>query len=711
MKPMISRTVWVICFALIFAGFFSCFVSAKVDVSLNIELDPDEIDSGDSFDVKLTIDNTDTENLTDADIEIAIYVGDTLVHEDVEHDIDVLQNSSKIIATISSTKFETDDGYIWEKALMGYECVKKTVEVKLSGDVSESDTATLDIDGKKLYVGMKPVKPTPGSEIVVEVEDEDGDPLDYVYVRITHLGDNERWDSEDVYREKKTDDGEVTFDPLDEDFRFKDNPYGEYQLDVWDDDYCLFRDTFEVSNKLKITEVPENPYAGEEIRVKVLDIDDKRVENAKIAVSGSEGFVDSYKSDVDGYVRFTLDKIGSYTLIASKNGYEDSDIVTINVKIKEGMNIEIEPIKQAIDKDVVITVTSDGGPIESAEVTIKRPDGKTDVLSTSSAGKVTYKPALPGTYDITVKKTAYETTTSSFNAMNFFDIMIPEEPELYEEISVVVKNQDGDPVEGASVGLIGADITGLTNTEGKFIFILENAGEYTLSVKRGGYEDFSKKISIQGGLQLKVTPNVLDIGDSVAIEVLDENGERIEVNIQIIKPEGVKETIVKSSHTFVPELAGRYNITASKNYYASESSSFEVNPYSLDLDVWLSGKDLTVKATSEGEIVQNISISVLMPNGDEILLTTDNLGIAKLDIEELNQTGTFVMSSVERNYEKKTITKDIKSLGGGLMPILLVLVAVIFLLILIGVVLYISHKKGKSTKRTERKKGTGLGGL
>ncbi|HDH40833.1 MAG TPA: hypothetical protein ENG12_00260, partial [Candidatus Altiarchaeales archaeon] len=271
MKPVISRILWIICFALLFAGFLSGFVSAAY--VLDVKLDPD-IDAGDSFDVKLTINNTGNENLTNARIEIAIYVDGDIVHEDVESGITILENSSKII-TISSTDFTTDDGYVWEKALMGYDCDKRTVRVKLAGDISAEDTATLDIDGEKLYVGMEPSRPTPSNEIAVEVEDEDGYYLDNMYVRITHLGDNEKWDPKDVYRERKTEDGKVTFDPLDEDFRFRDNPYGVYQLDVWHDGYCLFRDTFEVSNKLKITEVPENPYAGEEIRVKVLDIDDK----------------------------------------------------------------------------------------------------------------------------------------------------------------------------------------------------------------------------------------------------------------------------------------------------------------------------------------------------------------------------------------------------------------------------------------------------
>lgn len=712
---MISNILWVICLTLLLTGFLSGLASAAY--VLGVELDKAEIDAGGQFDVKLTLNNTGSQNLTNAKVEIGIYVDGVLVHEDVESGIDLPENSSKTIATISSSRFMTSEaGNVWEKALTGYECGRKTLEVKLTGGVSASNEVNIEVKGKKLYVGVKPTAPTPGSEIVVEVEDDNSDPLDNVDVRITNLGDDEKWDVDDVSREDSTDNGKVTFKPLDEDFRFKDNPYGIYQVDVWDKNYCLFRDKLEVVNKLRITEVPDRVYAGEEIKVKVLDINDNRVENAGIAVSGTGGLVGSYKSDSTGYAIFTINNAGSYTVIASKSGYENSDILTLNVQTRKGMDIRIEPTKQAVGEEVTITVESGGNPIEDAEVEIMKPDGKKDVLSTSSAGKLLYRTTLTGTYDVTVKKTAYETTTSSFKAMNFFNITLPDKLELHKETAIIVNNQAGVAVEDASVEITGAGITGLTDSAGNFMFILEEAGDYTLAIKKEGYEDFSYEMNIRGGLSLKINPGVLDIGDTVNMEVFDDNGEKIRVTLRITKPDGEQETFEASSHTLVPEQAGRYNITASKEYYVTASSGFDVNPYPLDLDVRFSGNDLAIKATSRGAAARNVSISILTPDGEEFPLTTDASGMAKLNLEGLNRTGTFTVSSVDVNYERKTVRTDVKQ-GSSLMPILLFSAASILIFLLLGLTFYISHRKSQGTtlteryKRTDRKRGSGLRGI
>ncbi|MBN2013598.1 MAG: carboxypeptidase regulatory-like domain-containing protein [Candidatus Altiarchaeota archaeon] len=715
MKPIISHILWIGIFTLLVWGFLAPLVDAAFDIGMDIELSDTEIDAGDSFNVRINITNKDDEDIeTSDDIRITIEADGDVVHYDIENR-NIPENTSEIIS-ISSSNFKTDEGEdIWGESLMGYECGSISLKVTVSGDVkSSSDSETVKIVGDKLYVAMEPENPTTGKNIGVQVEDENGDPLDDIYVRIVRLGDA-GWDIDDVKREKKTDNGEATFDAVDEDFRFKDDPYGKYQLSVWEDGYCLYRKAFEVTNKLKITEAPENPYAGDEIKVKILDINDNRVEGARVAVSGVGGLVGSYNSDSSGYAKFKLESQGSYTLLASKTGYEDSDIVSITVKDRRGMDVRIDPIKQAIGQDVSITITSGGNPIENAEVMIEKPDGSKDTLSTSSTGKMVYKPSMSGTYDITVKKQGYETTTSSFIAMNFFNVSVPEKLELKDEVTITVRNQDGRNIEGASVEIVGSIINGLTDSAGKFSFILDNVGEYVLSIKKEGYEDYSEKLTFYGSLTVRVTPEVIDLGDSVEIRVLDEEGREIDVDMVIEKPDGRKENIKGSTHTLTPNLAGSYNVTANKRYYTPSTADFTVNPYQLDLNVWVSGSNLMIKATRNNEPVGNISVSVLTPDDDEIFLKTDEEGVARLNIRELNQTGTFTISSVDINYEKKTVTREITGAGENLLPLLLLIILVVVLLIiLISLTLYISHKSKRSalpSEKTKKTKGGGLGRL
>ncbi len=725
MKPIFSHILRISLLFFVLSGFFSTAAYATVDVDLEISLDKEDIKTGDSFSIDATITNIDSnDNLSSDkdDIELIIYFDGVIVYEDdsLSHS-DLDYNESQTFTTRSS-KFNDD----WEDEsgkLIAYMCKSNIdINVDITGDVSGSQEIDFLVEGKELEIGIEPMEPTAEDEITISVEDKVGNELDYINVRLTHLGSDDEWNSEDSMRVKDTANGKVVFSALSGDLKFKADPYGLYQLDVWADKYCLETKTFEVKNILKITGVPGRGYTGNEIRVRVLSREDKAVENAKIGVSGPSGFVGSYNSDSSGYVRFTIKDSGSYTLIATKSGFSESSVVSLEVINKEGVDIRIEPVKQAVGRDVSITVTTSGDPINGAEVIIKKPDGSKDTLSTSSVGKIIYKPTDPGIYDITVEKEGYETTTSSFTATNFFDVTVPDEPGLYSEVTLIVRNQEGIGLSDVSVIIEGSSVRGSTDSNGEFSFILDTAGEYQLSIKKEGYEDFRGKITIYGKLHVNINPETLDLGDSVTLTVLDEQSERIEADIVITNPGNIEEKVRKISHTFVPGLAGTYNVTVNRKYYTQSASSisvFYVNPSPLDLDVWVSGKDLSVKATSRGEPVEGLNLSILTPGGVEVLISTDSSGLAVFGMEDLNQTGLFTVNSVDLNYEKKTVKKEVKGLGVGMFSLLLLGVGA--LAVVAGIaffVVYKDHKKKKSEhtligskKKKKKSRGIGLGGL
>ena len=221
-------------------------------------------------------------------------------------------------------------------------------------------------------------------------------------------------------------------------------------------------------------------------------------------------------------------------------------------------------------------------------------------------------------------------------------------------------------------------------------------------------------MTVHGVLHVDVNPEVINLGDSVQITVSDEKGAGVEANMVIKKPDGGEEAVRGSSHTLVSRIAGSYNVTANKEYYLSSTAGFTVNPYPLELNVWLSGSDLTIKATRNDEPAENVSISVLTPDGGSNLLRTDDEGMARFDIKGVNKTGTFTITSVDINYEKKTVTKDING-GGGLLPILLLAAVIVFSFLLISVIFYVSHKKSKSSafpdKKAKKSTSRGLGKL
>ena len=696
-------------------GVLTLNAAAAVDISMSIELDSADINAGDSFDVKININNTDatTDLTTSDDIAVTITADGTIIHKEVvSKHID--RNDSGTI-TISSKDFEDENGdNLWGASLRNYKCGTTEIKVSLSGDVdAHSDKETLTISGEKLTVDLAPAAPAASSNITVEVEDKTSkDPVNGATVRLTQLAGT-KWSIDDASRDQDTDDGVASFDPISKDSRFLDNIYRTYQLDVFKDDYCIFTKSFSLQNKLRITEVPQKPYSGDEIRVKLVDAASKGVEGAKLAVSGTSGVIGSYTSDSSGYVKFTLANGGTYSLLATKSGFDNSDTASITAMNRASMELNINPEKVAIGKEVTITATANGKAVEGATVTIEKPGGSRDTLSTSASGKVVYTPGAAGSYNVIVKKDGYETTTKSFSAANFFYITLPDAPKVHAPITVAAKDQDGKPITDAAVSIQGTTVSGTTDATGQFSFTLDTAGDYTLSVKKTGFTDYSQKITAYGTLKTAVSPQKLNLDESVTISVSDDSGASIEASIGIIRPDGTKENTVKSTYTFTPQMAGEYKINVTRTSYLPATASFEVNPYPLQLEVWLSGKDLTIKATKDGVPVDSINLSVLTPGGNNIAVETNKEGIAKLDIKELNQTGTFTVSSLDRNYEKKSVKKEIKSLGGDFLPLLLVGVVMLILLVfVVFIVFYISHKKTRSSTwsaKPKKPRGGGIG--
>jgi uncharacterized GH25 family protein len=681
---------------------------------MNVELEPAEITAGDSFDVKININNTGTEDLTSSDdITVTISADGTVVHKDtVSKNID--QNDSGTI-TISSKDFQdANEDNMWEASLRNYKCGTTSIKVSLSGDVpSRSDTADLTISGEKFVVDLEPTEPTASSNITVSVEDKSSkDPVNDATVRLTQLA-RSTWSINDSSRDEFTSDGLATFKPLKTDSRFSDDLYRKYQLDVFKDGYCILTKSFTLQNTLKITEVPQKPYSGDEIRLKIVDAASKGVEGAKLAVSGTSGVIGSYTSDSSGYVKFTLANGGTYSLLASKSGFDNSDTASITAMNRASMELNINPEKVAIGKEVTITATANGKTVEGATVTIEKPGGSRDTLSTSASGKVVYTPGAAGSYNVIVKKDGYETTTKSFSAANYLNATLRDVPKVRESITVTVKDQDGKPITDAAVSIQGTTVSGTTDATGQFSFTLDAVGDYTLSVKKTGFTDYSQKITAYGTLKAAVSSQKLNLDESVTISVSDDSGASIEASIGIIRPDGTKENTVKSTYTFMPQMAGEYKINVTRTSYLPATTSFEVEPYPLQLEVWLSGKDLTIKATKDGVPVESINLSVLTPGGDNIAVETNKEGIAKLDIKELNQTGTFTVSSLNRNYEKKSVKKEIKSLGGDFLPLLLVGVVMLILLVfVVFIVFYISHKKSRSSTwsaKPKKQRGGGIG--
>lgn len=630
-----------------------------------------------------------------------------MVYDD-EREIDFEEGVDKIIK-IKSTEFED----IWDDLYLGYKCKDyQDVEVEVSGDDVDSkysDDAELSIDGKEFEtVKMTPEEPDIDDEIKIYVEDRHGDPLEYAYIRIYNLGDDDEWDEDDKYHYERTDvDGEAIFTLKDE----FEQVIGKYIIVVVESksggDYCRWTRTFTVKRKLTISEIPADIRAGEEIKVRVVDSNNNSVAYADVTISGAGGFRITDSTDTNGYAYLTVNNTGSFSMVATKEGYEDSDIKNFDVKPRSGLNIEIKPEDKIVNNEITIGVTSNGKAIENADVKIKKPDGTFEsTKKTSSNGEVKYIPNIVGVYEVEVSKETYEKTTKKFIALNKFTVTIPDYALINENIPIIVNDQSGKPVRNAIISINGKSV-GNTDINGKKSFKIDKVGKYTIGVTKDGFKEFSKEIIVKGILSVELSKKEINLGEKIKISVKDINNKSIEADITIDRPDGKKVKKKGIEYIFRPEIAGDYKVVISREGYSSSTLTFKVLPYRVDIKADVVDDYLVITVKRNGTGVENLSISVVTPKSEELIMYTDDKGTARLDLDDLNERGNFTISVADVNYESDIIVRDIEAWGGlDLLSIFLIILILLIIILSIGIVFVYIRGKGIGTSKVEKPKTT-----
>ena len=163
---------------------------------------------------------------------------------------------------------------------------------------------------------------------------------------------------------------------------------------------------------LKLTVIPKDPVAGEEVRIIVTTAVTKE------PVAGARVYVKSDvldktligETDSNGELRYVFKEPGIYRIGVEKKGYvsipiESGEVITMSPRgVLELSVTKVEAVEEdgRVKQTVKIYVTSGGNPVEKAEVYANRKFiGYTDLN-----GLLTYK-FEPGIYVIAARKTGY----------------------------------------------------------------------------------------------------------------------------------------------------------------------------------------------------------------------------------------------------------------------------------------------------------------
>ena len=684
------------------------------DMSVNVN--PNTIEVGEDFNVEIRLENPDATK-TGVDLDIEVTVDGILVHKDTTT-VSLSDGTDRII-NLSSSEFNVDGDDVWSKNWLAWRCIDEAdVEVAVSGDiddVTDSDQLTIEPSSSKKEitdVKLDPETLSLDDKVTVTVYDEDDDPLKSANVKFTYIeegNDDGVWDVDDKYKERSTDsDGETTF-TLSKDISSAGK--GRYQLDVKADGYCKVTQLISIQNSLNISDPePASPKVGEQFKLRVTT--PAGTPAVGLLVTLNPGGIKS-KVLMDGYAPYTLTAPGTYTVIVGggTTGF-DEVMKTVKVSAKASLLVSVSPDPVSVNKPVVITVTSDGKPIDGATVKVTPPGSTEQTLSgtTSNTGTISYTPTVSGDHVVRASKQAFDDASETFGAKNSFQIEVPAPSMIKKgaQLVITVKDQSGAPVSGASIS-VGGDISGITDQSGRYGFILQEVGTYNVVVKKTGFIDEKATFASSGQLTVKLDRKEITLDDSVKVTVVDADGNPTEASIKVYGPGGT-DTASASEYTATPKKAGEYTIEASKQNYQAANEKLKVNPRPLALAYYFKGSQLVINATSNGKPAVSLRINVKSGNSTNTAVT-DSAGMA---LFQAPVTGDYIITVDSLDYASNPVTaaKSTSSLLSDLwVPVLIILVGLVLIGIFAVVLMSLLQRRGRGAKPTfKRAAGSRLGG-
>ncbi len=217
--------------------------------------------------------------------------------------------------------------------------------------------------------------------------------------------------------------------------------------------------------------------------------------------------IESLVTDSNGTFSFETVPIGMINVTASKEGY-----ISRSIKIGEPTPDNITTLDLYLERELVIekkgsvhgTITdSETGEFISGVTVIL---GELSMISDGN-GEFNISELEPGLYNISVSKEGFSsgniTVTVISGNIIFVNItmeMIEEPVVLKGSVSGTVINEDGEPIQGAKVSIIGSNRFIITGEDGSYSFDELDEGSYVLNVTAQGYiESFSPEITIGEG--------------------------------------------------------------------------------------------------------------------------------------------------------------------------------------------------------------------
>jgi hypothetical protein len=441
-------------------------------------------------------------------------------------------------------------------------------------------------------------------------------------------------------------------------FAFTPRVSGEFKMSIRQRDVCGDL-TFYAKRPLMIDGPrPDNPVINEMVIVAVPS-------GASVGVKILDAKGDLYRTvpvSFNGGANFSISEPGTYILSVGDQSTKYWGInKTFTVSDRLIPEIKVAPDQPTIGKPATITVSSRGSPLDTATVTVKKPDGVDRDFATTSYGTVNYDMITStGIYNIRAIKDRYGAGTASFEARNSLDAKFePQMPNVKDTITINVKDQNDKPVSDVLVDIPAISFKRVTDMGGKLSFNLQEAKEYEIKLTKDLYWDKTIKLTPYGLLVIGECVKEFELGGSLPITVFDSFKSPAQADINVKDPDGIVKFYSGASQTLTPDKPGQYSVSVTKTNYIESNITFNVLPHPLNATSSMSKGQLTVNVTSKGAILPGVKVSVkeglITLNG-----TTNNAGQASFNInKEGNITVTVNPGRENKNYEERAMRQQI----------------------------------------------------
>jgi hypothetical protein len=211
------------------------------------------------------------------------------------------------------------------------------------------------------------------------------------------------------------------------------------------------------------------------------------ISGATVSVTGG---TQTTTTDTNGNYNLTVPE-GNHTLTVTKAGYNDKVTTTITVTANNTTTANILMTK----------------PSGNLTGTVNEDDGSAMVMATVSCANISGYTGLDGKYALTGIPVGTQTltvtpllgtpvnfTVSILNGQNTTKDVVVTTP---SPVIVNVKNNDGNPISGATVNL--GNLTGTTDASGSVLFSGAKPGSVTMKVSASGYKTASQTVIIDKG--------------------------------------------------------------------------------------------------------------------------------------------------------------------------------------------------------------------